>query len=76
MNKLKIHPLILLGVGISSAIIGMRAYGNFSADNAGYGVALSVLGIFFAILAIYGWMRNQKIDRVNRRIKKGQKLIR
>ncbi|TWT14549.1 hypothetical protein [Planomicrobium sp. CPCC 101079] len=76
MDKIKIHPLILLAIGISAISMCVRAYENLNATNGGYGITFGVLGVLFAILAVYGWMRNQRIDRINRRIKKGQKLIR
>jgi uncharacterized membrane protein YidH (DUF202 family) len=76
MNKIKIHPLILLGLAISALAMGMRAYESYGINKEGYGITFILLSIFFAVLAVYGWMRNQRIDKLNRRMKKGQKLIR
>lgn len=72
MDKTKIHPLILVAIGISAFAMGWRGY----EDKDGASTLFILLCIFLAVLAIYGWMRNRKIDRYNRRIKKGQKLIR
>ncbi|WP_106532056.1 hypothetical protein [Planomicrobium soli] len=76
MENVKIHPLILLALGISALSIGIRAYENYAIGNEKAGIALGVLCVFFTVLAAYGWLRNRRIERINRRIKKGQKLIR
>ncbi|MDN7242636.1 hypothetical protein QWY14_12550 [Planococcus sp. N028] len=76
MNKTKIHPLILLSLGISSFVMGWRGYENFTLHKDGYGMTFSFLCIFLALLAVYALMRNQRIESFNRRNKKGHKLIR
>jgi cobalamin biosynthesis protein CobD/CbiB len=76
MEKKKIHPLILMGLAISAVAMEWRAFENYELNKEGYGIVFFLLGVFFAALAVYGWMRNQRLDRYNRRVKKGQKLIR
>lgn len=76
MTKTKIHPLILLSLAISSFAMGWRGYENFSLQKDGYGIMFTLLCIFLALLAVYGLMRNQRVESFNRRNKKGQKLIR
>lgn len=76
MNKVKIYPLILLGLATSAIAMGMRAYESYGINKDGHAITFILLSIFFAVLGVYGWMRNQRIDKLNRRMKKGQKLIR
>jgi len=76
MSKAKIHPLILVALGISSFAMGWRAYDNFALHKSGYGITFTFLCVLLALLVIYGLMRNQRIASYNRRNKKGQKLIR
>jgi len=62
MKKVKIHPLILLGLFFSSISIGMFAYRNFANQEIGVGIMLLLIVVFLISLIIIGLIRNRKME--------------
>ena len=62
MEKTKIHPLIILGLLISSASIALYAYQNFSNGETAYGTVFSLICVFLLGLVSYGLLRNRRMD--------------
>lgn len=62
MKKVKIHPLILVALLISSITMGLYAYRNFSEGETAYGLVFVLLCIFVLGLVLYGIVRNGRIS--------------
>ncbi|UCZ54262.1 hypothetical protein LGQ02_05730 [Bacillus shivajii] len=67
LEKVRIHPLIILTLIMSSISMGIYAYQNYTNQEMGYGILFTLLFIFLIGLVIFGLMRNRKID--NKKIK-------
>ncbi len=65
MEKVKIHPLIILALIISSISMALYAYRNYSNQEIGSGIVFTVLFIFLVGLVIHSIMRNKKINNEN-----------
>lgn len=59
MDRVKIHPLILLSLLINVIAMGMFAYENYNENNLGYTGK-------FIVLTIYGLVRNSKINSIRK----------
>jgi hypothetical protein len=59
----KISGLILLSLLISAISMGLLAYDHFSVQKIGYGIVFTILCFVFMAMAVYGLVRNNKIDR-------------
>lgn len=66
MDRIKIHPLILLSLFINSIAMGMFAFENYKENNIGYTVTFMILCLFLIGLIIYGFIRNSKINHTNK----------
>ncbi|WP_164217156.1 hypothetical protein [Virgibacillus sp. YIM 98842] len=66
MEKVKIHPLILIALCFSSISMAMYAYRNFTNHETGNGIVFSVLFLFLVGLVIWGIIRNRKIKKESR----------
>lgn len=64
MEKVKIHPFILLALTLSSISMAMYAYRNFANQETGNGIVFSVLFLFLVGLVISGLVRNKKIKEL------------
>ncbi|TFJ91685.1 hypothetical protein [Lentibacillus salicampi] len=62
MPKVKIHPLILVGLFINSVAMVFYAYRSYSNQEMGHGIIFTLLFIFLIGLVIWGIVRNKKID--------------
>lgn len=62
MEKVKIHPFIILTLITSSISMGIYAYRNFTNQEIAYGIFFTLLFIFLLGLVIFGFIRNRKID--------------
>ncbi|MGG1686721.1 hypothetical protein [Pseudalkalibacillus sp. NRS-1564] len=65
MNKPKFHPFTLINLFISAVAMGMFAYDMYSESKLAYTLTFVILCLFFTSSAIYGIIRNQKLDRAN-----------
>ncbi|WP_040982553.1 hypothetical protein [Oceanobacillus jeddahense] len=61
MKKVKIHPLIIVGLFINTLGNGFSAYRLYDDDRTA-SIALTVLCLFTLTLAVYGIIRNRKIN--------------
>lgn len=61
MQKVKIHPLTLMALVISSFLMAWYAVENFNAGQNSYGMVFVLIGVFMAGLVIYGFIRNRSI---------------
>jgi uncharacterized membrane protein (DUF485 family) len=59
----KFHPLVLLSLFINSIVMGIFAYDKYSENEIGYSITFVVLCVFFVLSTIYGFAKNNKIDR-------------
>ncbi|MFD1363425.1 hypothetical protein [Lentibacillus salinarum] len=62
MPKVKIHPLILVGLFINSIAMIFYAYESYSNQEIGHGVIFTLLFTFLFGLVIWGSIRNKQID--------------
>lgn len=62
MEKVKIHPLIILTLIMSSISMGMYAYRNFNNLETAYGIFFTLLSIFLIGLVVFGIIRNRKVE--------------
>lgn len=62
MEKVKIHPLTLAALLISTLLMASYAYRNFHAEETTYEIVFVLLSIFLLGLAINGFIRNQKVS--------------
>ncbi|CAG9619873.1 hypothetical protein [Sutcliffiella rhizosphaerae] len=60
MGKVKIHPLIIFTLIMSSISMTLSAYRNFSNQEIGYESVFTVLFISLTGLVIQSMMRNKK----------------
>ena len=60
-EKIKIHPLIILALFINTLGNGFSAY-RLSDDDRTAAITLAVLCLFTLTLAVYGIIRNRKIN--------------
>ncbi|MRX74125.1 hypothetical protein GJU40_18550 [Bacillus lacus] len=63
MAKTSIHPLILLSLTISSAAMGLFSYQNYVENQMGYTAIFLLLCFLMITLAVYGFVRNGKINK-------------
>lgn len=61
LEKVRTQPFIILSLILSSITIALYAYQNFANQEIGYGIVFTVLFLFLSGMAIYGFIRNQKI---------------
>ncbi|MEH7389332.1 hypothetical protein [Bacillus sp. JJ1474] len=66
MDRIKIHPLILLSLFINAIAMGMFAFENYKENDIGYTVTFMIICLFLIVLTIYGLIRNSKIDHTNK----------
>jgi len=66
LPKVKINPLILVGLFISSISMSLYAYRSYSNQEMGHGIIFTLLFIFLIGLVIWGIVRNKKIDHKSR----------
>lgn len=59
MGKVKIHPLILAALIISSVTMAINAYRNFRSEEMGYGIVFMFLCLFLAGMVIFGIAKNR-----------------
>lgn len=62
MEKVKIYPLILVALLISSITMVLYAYRSFSADEKVCGLVFALLCIFMLGLVLYGFVRNRRVS--------------
>ena len=62
MEKGKILPLTLATLVISSILMALYAYENFSAGQKAYGFLFTLICVFLLGLVIYGVIRNKRIS--------------
>ncbi|MCM3610532.1 hypothetical protein M4S82_04660 [Planococcus sp. MERTA32b] len=62
MEKVKIHPLILVSLLFSSISMALYAFRNFSANETAYGIVFILLSIFMMGLVFYGIVRNRRVS--------------
>ncbi|WP_156969535.1 hypothetical protein [Jeotgalibacillus campisalis] len=62
MKKVKINPLIIFALIVSSISMALYAYGNFNNQEIAYGAAFTVLFFLFIVLVFYSVLRNKKIN--------------
>lgn len=65
MEKVKIHPMILAALLISSVAMALYAYQNFRAEEIGYGIVFVLIGLLLVGLVVFGWLRNRKASNDN-----------
>jgi len=61
MKKVKIHPLIIVALFINTLGNGFSAYRLYGDEQAA-AVVLAVVCLFTFTLAVYGMIRNRKIN--------------
>ncbi|WP_130860736.1 hypothetical protein [Gracilibacillus phocaeensis] len=61
MKKIKIHPLIIVGLFISSTANGLAVYRHYH-DDRQTAVVFAVLCILTLGMAVFGLIRNQKMN--------------
>lgn len=66
LEKVRTHPFIILSLTLSSITMALYAYQNFENQEIGYGIVFTVLFLFLSGMAIYGFIRNQKIKSENK----------
>lgn len=62
LPKVKISPLILVGLTMSSIAMVLYAYRSYSTQEIAHGIIFTFLFIFLIGLVIWGFVRNKKID--------------
>lgn len=60
MKGVKIHPLTLVALLISSVLMAMYAYRNFQAEETGYGIVFLLLCLFLIGLVVSGFVMKRK----------------
>lgn len=60
MKEVKIHPLTLAALLISSVLMAAYAYRNFRAEEIGYGIVFVLLCLFLLGLVISGLVMKRK----------------
>lgn len=62
MEKVKIHPLILVALLFSSISMALYANRNFNANETAYGIVFVLLCIFMLGLVLYGIVRSRRVS--------------
>ena len=62
LPKVKIHPLILLGLFFNLIAMVFYAYRSYSNQEIGHGIVFTLLFTFILGLVIWGVIRNKNID--------------
>lgn len=63
MEKVRTHPFLIFSLILSSITMALYAYRNFNNQEIGYGMVFSVLFLFLIGMAVYGFIRNKKINK-------------
>ncbi|WP_226641601.1 hypothetical protein [Mesobacillus subterraneus] len=61
MEKVRMQPFIILSLILSSITMALYAYRNFANQELGYGIVFTALFLFLIGMALYGFIRNQKM---------------
>lgn len=62
MKKVKIHPLIILSLIISSITMALYAHRSYINQETGYGMVFTLLVVLMVGMAIHSLIRNRKIN--------------
>ena len=62
LKKVKIHPLIIFALIMSSISMALYAYRNYTSQEIGYGIVFTILCIFLFEIVIHSIIRNRKIN--------------
>lgn len=65
MEKVRTQPFIIFSLILSSITMALYAYQNFANQEIGYGVVFTILFLFLIGMALYGLIRNQKMNKKN-----------
>lgn len=61
MDKVRINPLILISLSISTVTMGMFASRNYTENNIGLTITFLILCMFFIALTVSGIVRNRRL---------------
>ncbi len=65
MEKVRTQPFIIFSLILSSITMALYAYHNSANQEIGYGVVFTILFLFLIGMALYGLIRNQKMNNKN-----------